>query len=98
MKILPADFVLKWAERIVNIHPSLLPAYPGLESAERSWKDQKDMGVTLHQVIPEMDEGTKIFQQVSKKSSEDLELSDSLLLLRRTEQHLLRELALRWSA
>lgn len=97
MKILPKEFVDLWQGRSMNIHPSLLPTYPGLESAERSWQDQQNMGVSLHYVNPEMDAGDLFFQQTSSHASEKLDLNESLLLLRRTEQHLLRELALRWN-
>ncbi len=95
MKILPEDFVLKWAGKIFNIHPSLLPAYPGLESAERSWADQQDMGVSIHQVIPAMDEGQVFLQLMSSSAKQKISLNESLIFMRRTEQHLLRELAIR---
>ncbi|MBC7419313.1 MAG: hypothetical protein H7328_01175 [Bdellovibrio sp.] len=96
MKILPESFVKKWSGKIINIHPSLLPAYPGLESAERSWTDLKPMGVSLHTVIPAIDAGPIFLQQTSSFAEEKLDLANSLIWLRRTEQHLLRELSLRW--
>ena len=61
MKILPAHFINKWQKPIVNIHPSLLPQYPGLNSIERSFKDRKPMGCTLHKVIDKVDMGNIIF-------------------------------------
>ncbi len=61
MKILPAHFISKWQKPIVNIHPSLLPEYPGLHSIERSFKDNKLMGCTLHKVIDKVDMGDIIF-------------------------------------
>ena len=57
MKILPADFIRQWQKPIVNIHPSLLPAYPGLHSIKRSFQDKSQMGCTLHKVVAEVDEG-----------------------------------------
>ena len=62
MKILPASFVNQWQGRILNLHPSLLPAYPGLDSIDKSFQDRQSMGITIHTVIPEMDEGPILFQ------------------------------------
>lgn len=95
MKILPESFLKNWTGQIVNIHPSLLPQYPGLQSAERSWEDNFTMGVSLHEVIPEMDAGKILLQQSSLKQPKSFELSYALTFLRRTEQFLLRELTLR---
>ncbi len=97
MKILPPRFVQFWKEKIINIHPSLLPAFPGLNSAERSWEQKVDMGVTLHQVNEHMDDGATVLKCKSSKSEEKFDLDEALIFLRRTEQHLLRELTLRWS-
>ena len=96
MKILPPEFVDKWKSRIVNIHPSLLPAFPGLNSAERSWNDNADMGATLHHVTAEMDEGPRFLQKVSLRSPQKQSLPEAELFLRRSEQHLLREMVLRY--
>src|SRR4051812_20001464 len=40
MKIIPENFVSVWMGRILNIHPSLLPAYPGLDSIKKSFTDR----------------------------------------------------------
>jgi len=98
MKLIPADFIEKWQGRIMNIHPSLLPLYPGLDSAMKSWQDQSDMGVSIHEVNDQMDQGRIFLQQRSQKSPFDHAhgFERSEFFLRRTEQHLLRELALRW--
>lgn len=96
MKMIPEKFVNQWQGRIFNIHPSLLPDYPGLQSAERSWQDKNQMGVTIHHVIPEMDQGKTILQLSSLKKSTQLALNEAVLFLRRTEQHLLREFSIRW--
>lgn len=64
MKILGSDFVNKWSDRIINIHPSLLPDYPGLHTYERALADQRtESGCTVHHVIPEMDAGPIILQR-----------------------------------
>lgn len=96
MKLLPENFVNEWGGRISNIHPSLLPRYPGLNSAERSWKDRVDMGVTIHDVISEVDAGTIKLQQRSSTPDLGLDFNEAELLLRRSEQHLFRELIYRY--
>ena len=58
MKIIPADFVERWAGRIVNIHPSLLPKYRGLNSHQAALDNGDAMtGATVHLVTPEVDSG-----------------------------------------
>lgn len=97
LKVLPADFVQIWENKIYNIHPSLLPEFPGLHSAEKSFQEKKQMGVTIHQVNAEIDRG-KIFLQMHsllKDVSKNIELSQAMLFLRRSEQHLLREFSTR---
>ena len=58
MRIIPDDFVARWAGRMVNIHPSLLPKYKGLNSHEAciAAGDRKS-GATVHLVTPELDSG-----------------------------------------
>jgi len=63
MKILGAEFVQNWTDRIINIHPSLLPDYPGLNTYERAIADgRSESGCTVHYVIPEMDAGPPVLQ------------------------------------
>lgn len=57
MRILPGTIVDAFPERIINIHPALLPAYPGMHAIERSWADQASMGVTVHLVDRGVDTG-----------------------------------------
>lgn len=97
MKLLPENFVNKWKNKIVNIHPSLLPKFPGLDAAENSWTAKADMGVSIHNVIPQMDEGEVILQKKSSKKDDLFQMSEAMLLIRKTEQYLLREYALRFS-
>jgi phosphoribosylglycinamide formyltransferase 1 len=63
MRILPADFVQRWAGKIVNIHPSLLPKYKGLDTHARALKAQDLVaGCSVHIVTPELDEGPVLGQ------------------------------------
>ena len=65
MRLLTADFVNHWRDRILNIHPSLLPAFKGLHVHERAIESgARFTGCTVHYVRPEMDEGPIIAQAV----------------------------------
>lgn len=64
MRLLGAGFVLKWTDRILNIHPSLLPDYPGLQPQARALADNRtESGCTVHIVTPEMDAGPILVQR-----------------------------------
>lgn len=96
MRILPEDFVNQWQGRILNIHPSLLPAYPGLNSIERAYRDAADIGATVHEVTAVVDAGRVVAQglvlegqQAKKLSIEDVELRVHL------EEHRLLRRAIR---
>ena len=63
MRLLTADFVNGWRNRLVNIHPSLLPAFKGLHTHERAIEaGVRITGCTVHFVRPEMDDGPVIIQ------------------------------------
>ncbi|WP_333023289.1 phosphoribosylglycinamide formyltransferase [Wolbachia endosymbiont of Pentidionis agamae] len=65
MKILKADFLNKWNDRVINIHPSLLPSFKGLNAQEQALKaGVKFAGCTVHYVTPEVDSGKIITQAV----------------------------------
>jgi len=63
MRVLSADFVAGWSERILNIHPSLLPKYKGLDTHQRAL-DAGDShhGASVHYVTAELDGGKVIMQ------------------------------------
>ncbi len=64
MRILTSHFIEKYPNRIINIHPSLLPEYKGLNTHERAIKDgKKEAGCTVHFVIPDLDSGSIIAQR-----------------------------------
>lgn len=63
MRVLTPDFVARWEGRMLNIHPSLLPAYPGLHTHERVLANhEKESGCTVHFVTPGLDEGPALLQ------------------------------------
>jgi phosphoribosylglycinamide formyltransferase 1 len=63
MRLLSADFIARWRGRIVNIHPSLLPLFPGLHTHQRALDaGMKLAGCTVHHVTEGMDEGAIIAQ------------------------------------
>ncbi|ODS59895.1 MAG: phosphoribosylglycinamide formyltransferase [Acidovorax sp. SCN 68-22] len=65
MRILGAAFVARYAGRLLNIHPSLLPAFPGLHTHERALAAGcRFAGATVHQVTSEVDVGTILEQAV----------------------------------
>ncbi len=58
MRILTPEFVAKWEGRMLNIHPSLLPIYPGLHTHERALENgDSHAGCTVHLVTAELDDG-----------------------------------------
>ena len=74
MKILSPNFVWRWKNKIINIHPSLLPAFPGANAYRQAYeRGVKVVGVTAHFVTPNLDEGPIITQEVLRlKSNEAL--------------------------
>lgn len=63
MRILTPGFVARWQGRILNIHPSLLPKYPGLHTHARAIDaGDKEAGCSVHLVIPELDAGPVLGQ------------------------------------
>lgn len=63
MRLMTADFVEHWRDRMINIHPSLLPNFKGLHTHERALDaGVKIAGCTVHFVRPKMDEGPIIGQ------------------------------------
>ena len=74
LKILSAKFVNDWYNKIINIHPSLLPAYKGLHTHARALSDGiKITGCTTHIVRPELDSGPIIMQAAVPISQDDTE-------------------------
>ena len=72
MKILSVKFIKKFKGTILNIHPSLLPKYKGLNTHQRAINNkEKYSGFTIHLVSEKLDSGKKIFQKKIKISKKD---------------------------
>jgi phosphoribosylglycinamide formyltransferase-1 len=77
MRVLTEGFVQRWAGRMINIHPSLLPAFPGVDTHARALAaGVRFHGCTVHLVTPGVDEGPIIAQAAIPVLAEDTE--DSL--------------------
>lgn len=105
MRILSPNFVWRYPNRIINIHPSLLPAFPGaLAYAQAYERGTKIVGVTSHYVTENLDQGPIIFQdsfkvdpndtlEIIKKKGQSLEANT---LLKAMKMHLENKLEVRW--
>ncbi|MDC0043398.1 phosphoribosylglycinamide formyltransferase [Candidatus Pelagibacter sp.] len=72
MKILSLNFIKRFNYRIINIHPSLLPKYKGLNTHEKAIKNKdKFSGCTVHYVTSKLDSGKIIMQKKVRISSKD---------------------------
>jgi len=77
MRILNAEFVNRWRDQMINIHPSLLPSYKGLHTHARAIEDGvRFAGCTVHYVRPEMDNGPILMQTAVPIATDETE--DSL--------------------
>ncbi len=97
MRVLTAGFIEHYPSRIVNIHPSLLPAYPGLHTHRRALEDRaKEHGATVHLVTPVLDHGPILIQaRVPVLPGDDEDTLSARVL---TEEHRIYPEALRWLA
>ena len=72
MRILSPNFVWRYPNRIINIHPSLLPAFPGASAYAQAFeRGTKIVGVTSHYVTENLDQGPIIFQDSFKVNPND---------------------------
>ena len=86
MRVLTAGFIAGWDGRLINIHPSLLPAYKGLHTHERAIADgAKVHGCSVHLVTPELDGGPVLLQAEVPVLPEDT--ADVLAARVLTEEH-----------
>ena len=72
MKVLSKNFIKKFKGKIINIHPSLLPKYKGLNTHKRALKNKENFaGCTVHYVTNKLDSGKIIFQKKVKIKKND---------------------------
>jgi len=97
MRLLTAGFVDAWSDRLINIHPALLPAFKGLHTHDRALAaGVRIHGCTVHLVWPEMDSGPIIAQAAVPVLADDTVETLSARVL--AEEHRLYPLALRLMA
>ncbi|MEO8385206.1 MAG: phosphoribosylglycinamide formyltransferase [Betaproteobacteria bacterium] len=97
MRVLTDQFVSRFTGRILNIHPSLLPSFPGLHTHQRALESGVRIhGATVHFVTPELDHGPIVMQAAVPVLPGD----DKSSLARRVlaAEHLIYPQALRWLA
>ena len=88
MKILTANFIKKFKGKIINIHPSLLPKYKGLNAHQRALDNkEKYSGCTVHFVNSKLDAGKIILQKKVKIFKNDTSEKLSIRILK--QEHLL---------
>jgi len=95
MRILTPAFAQRYAGRMMNIHPSLLPEFPGLHTHERALAaGVKKHGCTVHFVTPELDHGPIVIQaQVSVRPGDTPETLAARVL---RQEHVVYPRAVRW--
>lgn len=95
MRILTSVFITAFRGRLLNIHPSLLPKYPGLHTHQRALDaGDSEAGVTVHFVTEELDGGPPILQ--ARVPIEAGDTADSLAARVIVEEHKIYPLAARW--
>ncbi len=94
MRILTPGFVQRYEGRLLNIHPSLLPAFPGLHTHQRAIDAGcKVAGTTVHQVTAELDHGPILAQAVVPVLPDDT--ADGLAARVLTQEHIIYPRAIR---
>jgi len=105
MRILSPNFVWRYPNRVINIHPSLLPAFPGASAYAQAFeRGTKIVGVTSHYVTENLDQGPIIFQDSFKVDPNDTlekmkakgQKLEADTLLKAMKMHLENKLEVRW--
>lgn len=95
MRILTAGFVARYAGRMLNIHPSLLPSFPGLHTHRQALQSGVRVhGATVHFVTPQLDHGPIVIQAAVPVLPDDDE--DRLAARVLTQEHRIYPQAVRW--
>lgn len=94
MRLLSAEFIRAFPNAILNIHPALLPAFPGLDAQRRAWTHGvKVSGATVHLVTEDLDAGPIVLQQAVPVLEDDT--PDALAARILVEEHTLYPEAIR---
>ena len=97
MRILSPAFIARFEGRLLNIHPSLLPAFPGLKTHERALAEGvKIHGCTVHFVTAQLDHGPIVIQAAVPVLANDT--ADSLAARVLAQEHRIYPQAVRWFA
>ena len=97
MRILTEDFVNHYKNRLVNIHPSLLPKFPGNNTHQRALDANEEWhGASVHFVVPEVDAGPIILQGRLKVKADDT--ADSIQQRIHIIEHQIYPTAVQWFA
>ncbi len=95
MKILSPIFINHFSGKILNIHPSLLPKYPGLNTHKRAINAfEKHHGASVHFVTEELDRGPIISQEIVNIDPKDTEVSLAKKVLEK--EHILYPKVIHW--
>jgi phosphoribosylglycinamide formyltransferase-1 len=95
MRILTADFVRRYKGRLLNIHPSLLPKYRGLNTHQRALEaGDKEHGATVHFVSDDLDGGANVIQAIVPVLDDD---DEGILRSRvQIQEHVIYPIAIKW--
>lgn len=97
MRILSPDFIARFEGRLLNIHPSLLPAFPGLKTHERALAEGvKVHGCTVHFVTAQLDHGPIVIQAAVPVHADDTPAALAARVL--AQEHRIYPQAIRWFA
>jgi phosphoribosylglycinamide formyltransferase 1 len=95
MRVLTPGFVDRYADRLLNIHPSLLPAFPGLDTHARALAaGASKHGCTVHFVTPEVDHGPIVIQAEVPVRGDDTPATLAARVLQ--QEHVIFPRAVRW--
>ena len=95
MRILTADFTRYYEGRLLNIHPSLLPKYQGLNTHQRALDAGDDIhGVTVHFVTEELDDGPNAIQAIVPIL--DIDNTQQLQQRVHSQEHVIYPIAVKW--
>ncbi|MSQ89499.1 MAG: phosphoribosylglycinamide formyltransferase [Betaproteobacteria bacterium] len=95
MRVLTPGFVQRYRERMLNIHPSLLPAFPGLNTHQRALAEGVKLhGCSVHFVTADLDHGPIVAQAAIPVRRNDTAASLALRVL--TQEHVIYPRAVRW--